>query len=602
MKRQLILVLFILLITYAPGWSKTLVIDGLLSGEIDVTHKATFVTEKELNELTYRIPLPVAYGVRSIRQRVVEQSITFTPKPAIVKDETDFYGNRFKVVTWKHLTGDAYADLNFTAFIDAELGRKEALAPFPVKTVPEEIKLYLQPTGLVQSSDRSIADCAAKLTVSSVKQFTAVDAILNFVNDHIHYEASPRSYDALESLRTGRGNCQNYAHLAVALLRASGIPARVAVGLTLKNKWKIPTGNGQYIVQSMGEGFHAWVEVWFPDLGWLPYDPQQSKQFTSTRHIKYAHSLECKNITPSWISTPALPQYHGTITANYRKDLVDIRLKNTGTDPRGYLASFEFVPAPAAPATAPIALAPKPAPSVPKPLEPPPKHKPQPVSEPKPVQTPPLKPKPEPPKSEEKSEPKVKPKPGTLPDVSGKGSFVEIGHSRLPNLTKIYTVSDGRGELTMESETAEYITSRYVFAQAFRIEKPLILEKVSLALHKFGGDGTVYVDVVHDDGGKPGLAGFRSIPVSLDKMKRQAGYDWVDFTFPSGNDRLSSGKYWIVLRHSGEVVMTWFYIPGKQLSGPDDTRSTSQGWEWNDILTYDFVYKVRGVIAKDSLK
>ena len=56
----------------------------------------------------------------------------------------------------------------------------------------------------------------------------------------------------------------------------------------------------------------------------------------------------------------------------------------------------------------------------------------------------------------------------------------------------------------------------------------------------------------------------------------------------------SPGKYWIVLRRSGEAILNWLYTPGKPYGGPDDTRSIARGWQWDDILTYDFVFKVAG--------
>ena len=36
------------------------------------------------------------------------------------------------------------------------------------------------------------------------------------------------------------------------------------------------------------------------------------------------------------------------------------------------------------------------------------------------------------------------------------------------------------------------LTSQYVYAQAFKIERPVNVRSVSLAMRKFGGDGTVY--------------------------------------------------------------------------------------------------------------
>jgi hypothetical protein len=116
-------------------------------------------------------------------------------------------------------------------------------------------------------------------------------------------------------------------------------------------------------------------------------------------------------------------------------------------------------------------------------------------------------------------------------------------------------------------------------------------------MHKFGGDGTLYMDLVADDGDKPALRGCRSLPVFLDTFEKKPGYSWLTFTFPEGSPEamLQKGKHWIVLRHSGEAVMTWFFTPGKSYSGPEDTRSTSKGYLWEDILAYDFVFRVKGV-------
>jgi len=36
----------------------------------------------------------------------------------------------------------------------------------------------------------------------------------------------------------------------------------------------------------MGQGRHSWIEVWFSDLGWVPFDPQQTELFVSNRYIR----------------------------------------------------------------------------------------------------------------------------------------------------------------------------------------------------------------------------------------------------------------------------------------------------------------------------
>jgi transglutaminase-like putative cysteine protease len=63
-----------------------------------------------------------------------------------------------------------------------------------------------------------------------------------------------------------RGYCQQFAGSMALMLRFLGIPARVAAGFTsgkLKDGvWTVTDHNA-----------HAWVEVWFPEYGWLAFDP-----------------------------------------------------------------------------------------------------------------------------------------------------------------------------------------------------------------------------------------------------------------------------------------------------------------------------------------
>lgn len=573
MKHLSLLIAFFLLLPNLAH-ARTLLLEGKLDSEVTVREQLTFGVEKPISELTYRYPLPAGVAVAGFSQKPLETRMDFSPQPTTVKDETDKYGNRFKVLIWKNLKGDVTGEIGFTTAIAANLRQVTVTAPFPLKQVPEEQRLYLQPSKLVQSDDPRITAKARELAATAANQPEAVEAILNFVADHITYETPPKSYDALFALQSGTGNCQNYAHLGAALLRASGIPARVAVGLTLKDKWRIPTDTrGSAIVQGMGEGLHAWLEVWYPGLGWLPHDPQQSRQFTSTRHIKYSHGPECGDIGVSWWATPVLPTYTSVISDSFGRDIIDLHLAGSGNDPRRYVVSNRLVAAAPEPAPEPppVAL------PVPKPPPPPPKPAPAPPK-PKPPVVPPT--------------PKPKPKPDA-------GGLVVFGNPRLPERLSLQNITGNRGEVALEQETAEYVTSSAVYAQAFTVDRPMSLQSVALGVKKFGGDGMVYLDIVADDSGRPGLArGVRTMPIPLERIKRTPGYGWLEFPVPPDTAPFGPGKYWIILRRSGEAIMNWYYTPGKPYGGPDDTRSTSKGWQWEDTLTYDFVFKVAGRVVK----
>ena len=67
---------------------------------------------------------------------------------------------------------------------------------------------------------------------------------------------------------TKRGYCQHYAGAMALMLRLLGIPSRVAEGFT---SGEYSADDKEWVVKDTNA--HAWVEVWFPDFGWIPFDP-----------------------------------------------------------------------------------------------------------------------------------------------------------------------------------------------------------------------------------------------------------------------------------------------------------------------------------------
>jgi len=67
--------------------------------------------------------------------------------------------------------------------------------------------------------------------------------------------------------RYRQGYCEYYASTMAMLLRELGVPTRYAKGFLPGDR----DPSGHEIVRS--EGGHAWVEVYFPGYGWVPFDP-----------------------------------------------------------------------------------------------------------------------------------------------------------------------------------------------------------------------------------------------------------------------------------------------------------------------------------------
>jgi len=83
-------------------------------------------------------------------------------------------------------------------------------------------------------------------------------------------EQPPRAIDSPPLvdfvLASRAGYCQHFAGAMAVMLRLLGIPSRVAVGFT----------SGSYVDGTWtvtDHDAHAWVEVWFPEVGWVSFDP-----------------------------------------------------------------------------------------------------------------------------------------------------------------------------------------------------------------------------------------------------------------------------------------------------------------------------------------
>jgi transglutaminase-like putative cysteine protease len=63
------------------------------------------------------------------------------------------------------------------------------------------------------------------------------------------------------------GYCTYYATAMVTMLRSEGVPARFVTGYTPGQE----VGENEYVVRGLDS--HAWVQVYFPEVGWVNFDP-----------------------------------------------------------------------------------------------------------------------------------------------------------------------------------------------------------------------------------------------------------------------------------------------------------------------------------------
>jgi hypothetical protein len=149
-------------------------------------------------------------------------------------------------------------------------------------------------------------------------------------------------------------------------------------------------------------------------------------------------------------------------------------------------------------------------------------------------------------------------------------------------------------------ETAEYVTTQgRQYAQIFILDKPLQLQTVALALHKFGGQGQIWLELFKDDQSKPGEQVATSDMLDLDQINYVSGYSWVDFSFRRTSTRLGPGHYWVALGFTGSPVINWFFSYGKPIGPQDGTRyKTIFDADWSRSLAFEFNYRVTGLTPR----
>jgi len=92
-------------------------------------------------------------------------------------------------------------------------------------------------------------------------------------------------------LQEKRGVCQDFAHVAVGVLRSLGLSARYVSGYLET----IPPAGKARLVGA--DASHAWASVYFPDFGWLPFDPTNNV-LPGERHVVVAWGRDFSDVSP----------------------------------------------------------------------------------------------------------------------------------------------------------------------------------------------------------------------------------------------------------------------------------------------------------------
>src|SRR5262249_7431791 len=129
---------------------------------------------------------------------------------------------------------------------------------------------FLQADRLVPIDGR-IRDLALDVTKGKTTDLEKARAIYDYVTHTVKYDKSGTGWgrgDALYVCDARAGNCTDFHSLIIGMARATGMPAKFAIGFPPPEQ----RGSGDI------PGYHCWAEVSTREAGWIPMDSSEASK------------------------------------------------------------------------------------------------------------------------------------------------------------------------------------------------------------------------------------------------------------------------------------------------------------------------------------
>jgi transglutaminase-like putative cysteine protease len=238
--------------------------------------------ELEVQSVSSRVWIPAprywdGQGIQSIN------FLEISPEPSKWFREE----NGTEILYWENRTGKAQVyKLEFEielVFIDNSIA---SLLDFPPYDVNSYIyQKYSQPQQDIQSDSDEIMYLATTIIGDETNPYKQAKLIHSWMTNNIRGGSVPR--DALSTLHNEGNDCAGKAHLFIALLRATGIPARNVSGIHSPGSQYLQSGNW-WPDKSMG--YHVWAEFFLQGYGWVQVDPGNPNMFETMKEHRIVTS------------------------------------------------------------------------------------------------------------------------------------------------------------------------------------------------------------------------------------------------------------------------------------------------------------------------
>jgi transglutaminase-like putative cysteine protease len=166
------------------------------------------------------------------------------------------------------------------------LAGSRVIYPLDLKGVDLDVLGFLRLRGPVHSTPLLTPHIDALRPVPGSPIAPFIVQVAHHIHTHFAYarHVTLANSPIEDVLKQGKGVCQDFTHLMLALLRSFDLPARYVSGYLHR-----PNKESQS---------HAWCEAWIPDMGWIGFDPTNDC-IVGEHFVKVAAGRDYTDVPPN---------------------------------------------------------------------------------------------------------------------------------------------------------------------------------------------------------------------------------------------------------------------------------------------------------------
>lgn len=235
-------------------------------------------------------------------QKCLTSEIKILPVPDETEYRTDFFGNTILFISiykeHQKLEIISESTIDILPKIQVSLAANSPLQWSEIKSVIAQrdeyadVSQYLLPSHYVPNS-LAIKKFAEECFPPGETLWNACHLLMKKIFTSLKFTPGFTTINTPveEVVKSRKGVCQDFAHLMIACLRNMGVPARYVSGYLET----FPPPGKEKLVGS--DASHAWVAVYFPEIGWVEFDPTNNL-LPAENHVIVAFGRDYFDVAP----------------------------------------------------------------------------------------------------------------------------------------------------------------------------------------------------------------------------------------------------------------------------------------------------------------